>query len=316
LEAGEFELRFSIDPTAWRVVDRFESGPAHEYDGSDGDSIRFGDGVFGEMPNDGDVFEVRYRTSLGAIGNVPADTVTDVDPAWSTLITQASNPFAAEDGADAESIERVRSRAPFEFQTRTFRAVRPEDYDAAARTLAWVQRTGTQFRWTGSWPTVFSTVDPLGSASLGTDQLIELVRLLNRYRLAGYECYAPLPRYVSFDLQIFVCATSDAFQGDVIAGMESALRPVRRSDGSIGFFHVDNFTLGTPFERSRLEAAIQEVPGVAGVQSIEYRRRGVHRTFVNLPMRVPMAPGEVLLIENNPSRPERGSYRVTVEGGR
>jgi hypothetical protein len=143
-----------------------------------------------------------------------------------------------------------------------------------------------------------------------------LVRLLNRYRLAGYECYAPLPRYVSFDLQIFVCATSDAFQGDVIAGMESALRPVRRSDGSIGFFHVDNFTLGTPFERSRLEAAIQEVPGVAGVQSIEYRRRGVHRTFVNLPMRVPMAPGEVLLIENNPSRPERGSYRVTVEGGR
>ncbi len=35
---------------------------------------------------------------------------------------------------------------------------------------------------------------------------IELINLLNRYRLAGYESYVPAPRYVSLDLYLTVCA--------------------------------------------------------------------------------------------------------------
>ena len=76
-------------------------------------------------------------------------------------------------------------------------------------------RAGTVFRWTGSWLTVFTTADPKGTEVLPVDEHTELIDLLNRYRLAGYESYVPAPHYVSLDLRITVCARPDAFRGDV-----------------------------------------------------------------------------------------------------
>ena len=317
LEAGAFEEKFTLEAGSYRKVMDLPDGVATDYDGSEGTTIKFGDGTFGELPNDDDVFEVKYRESRGGAGNVPADSITGVDPAWAGIVLAARNPFAAEGGAEAETDEQVRRRAPEAFRTVAYRAVREEDYNAAAmRHLDWVQRAGTVFRWTGSWPTVFTTADPAGAGAIAVDEHVELIGVLNRYRLAGYEAYAPRPRYVSFDLRIRVCARAEAFRGDVQAGVERALRPERRLDGSVGFFHFDNFTLGTAFERSQLEAAIQAVPGVAGVLSIEYRRRGHLNNYVTLPSMVKFAPGEIFRVDNDANYPERGSYRVKVEGGK
>ena len=55
-----------------------------------------------------------------------------------------------------------------------------------------------------------------------------------------------------------------------------------RSDAA-GFFFADRFTFGTPLYRSRLEAAIQNAPGVGGVRAINYRQRGTFAGFVDLP---------------------------------
>jgi hypothetical protein len=316
LEAGEFDEAFTVDPGSWRRIADLESGEASDYDGSEGATLRFGDTVFGERPGDADVFEVRHRATRGAIGRVPADAVTRVDPAWVGVLVSATNPFPAVDGLDAETDEQIRQRAPEDFRVRTFRAVRPEDYNAAAATLTWVERAGTVFRWTGSWTTIFVTADPRNAGAIAPDQHLSLSHLLNRYRLAGYEVYAPAPRYVSFDLQIVVCAQATAFRGDVDAGIDRALRPVRYPDRKIGFFHFDNFTLGTPFERSRLEAAIQEIPGVAGVLSIQYRRRGQTAGFSELPPLVAFGTGEIFRMDNDMNHPERGSYRIRVEGGK
>lgn len=89
-----------------------------------------------------------------------------------------------------------------------------------------------------------------------------------------------------------------------------------RTDGTLGFFHVDNFTLGTPFQRSRLEAAIQAAPGVAGVLAVAYRRRGTMSSFGDLPMSVPLGIGEIFRLDNDNNHPERGSYQIDVRGGR
>src|SRR5262249_35269882 len=124
------------------------------------------------------------------------------------------------------------------------------------------------------------------------------------------------PVYVSFDLQIIVCAKPTAFRGDVYSGIDGVLRPVRYPDGEIGFFHFDNFTLGTPFERSRLEAAIHAVPGVAGVLSIQYRRRGQTTGLTELPPVVAFGSSEIFRMDNDANHPERGSYRIRVEGGK
>jgi hypothetical protein len=316
LDAGRAEECFTLEAGRYRAVANLEEGTVSDYDGSAGSVIRFGIGDFGEIPNDGDLYQVSYRESCGRAGVVPADSITNVDPAWAGLILSASNPFPSTGGAHAETDEQVRRRAPQAFQSIFYRAVRSEDYDAVARRLSWVQRAGTVFRWTGSWPTIFTTADPKSAGVITPQEHIELIALQNRYRLAGYEAYAPRPRYVSFDIRIRICAQPGAFRGDVYAGVESALRPMKYPDGTTGFFFFDNFTLGSPFERSRLEAVIQEVNGVAGVLSIQYRRRGYTSSFSELPSIIPLAPGEIFRLDNDNNHPERGSYRLSVEGGK
>jgi hypothetical protein len=197
-----------------------------------------------------------------------------------------------------------------------FRAVRPEDYEAAAESLPWVQKAGTSFRWTGSWLTVFTAVDPKGTEQIALDEHLQLIELLNRRRLAGYESYAPLPRYVAIDLRITVCVLPEWLPGDVERGVLDRLGSATRPDGSTGFFFADRFTFGTPLYRSRLEAAIQAVPGVKGVLSVTYRRRGSLVVFIDLPEVLPLGTTEILRVDNDPDFPERGTIRVLPEGGR
>lgn len=318
LDAEALEPAFTVDPVAWRPIAWGNDGrPTHyDIDGDLGSAIRFGDGVFGDPPAEGDLFDLAYRVGLGAGGNVSADSITAVDLAWAGLVSSARNPFAVTDGADAESAEHVRRMAPQAFRAVQFRAVRPEDYQAAAESLPWVQKAGTSFRWTGSWLTVFTAVDPRGTEQIALDQHLELIDLLNRRRLAGYESYAPLPRYVAIDLRIVVCVLPEWLPGDVERGVLARLGSAQRPDGSTGFFFADRFTFGSPLYRSRLEAAIQSVPGVKGVLSITYRRRGSLVTFADLPEVLPLGNAEILRVDNDPSWPERGTIRVLPEGGR
>jgi len=104
--------------------------------------------------------------------------------------------------------------------------------------------------------------------------------------------------------------------GDVEAGVLEVLSGDECPNGPTGFFFADRFTFGTPLYRSRLEAAIQDAPGVLGVSSITYRQRGVFAGFVDLPEVVTPAPSQILRVDNDPSWPERGTIQVIAEGGR
>jgi hypothetical protein len=207
--------------------------------------------------------------------------------------------------------------APQAFRaTPPYRAVRAEDYERAAMALPWVQRAGTSFRWTGSWPTVFTAVDPRASEELPPRRAAELTELLNRYRLAGYESFALPPRYASLDLEVTVCARPDAFRGDVQSGVLAVLDALPHADGTFGFFHPDRFTFGVPLERSAVEAAVQDAHGVDGVIDVRYSRRGQTPGLVPMPDFVPVARDEIVRVDNDPRRPERGSVRVVVRGGK
>ncbi len=320
LDAKPFASAFTLDPARYSRIARISDGSSFQehldYDGGEGDTIRFGDGIFGEIPDPESVFQVTYRVGGGAIGNVAADAIATIDPAALTSIAAVTNPFPATGGADREPAERVRRLAPQAFRAKQFRAVRSQDYQAAAQTLPWVQRAGTVFRWTGSWLTVFTTPDPLEGEALTVPQHTQLIDLLNRYRMAGYESYVPSPRYLSLDLRVQVCARPDAFRGDVEAALLVALSATRQRDGTTGFFHVDRWTFGMFLERSALEAAIQNAYGVAGVVAIQYRQRGITFTFLDLPDTVQIPVDAILRLDNDPSRPEQGSLNITVEGGK
>ena len=319
LDADPFDKTFTLDPMRYSAVGprRADGSVASEYDGSDGDTVRFGDGTFGRIPATGSIFEVSYRVGGGAAGNVAADAITRAEPGGplASLVTSITNPFPATGGADPEPDETVRRLAPEAFRAEMFRAVLREDYESQAEKLAWVQRARATRRWTGSWMTVFTAADPRGAGGLTTDQHIELVRLIDRVRLAGVEAYAVLPRYVPLDIEVTVCARPEAFRGDVRKAVLEALGARALPDGTAGFFHVDRFTFGTPLERSAVEAAVQRARGVHGVIDLTYRRRGAGADYVSMPESIPIGPNEVLRVDNNPSRPELGSVAVYVEGG-
>jgi uncharacterized phage protein gp47/JayE len=314
LQAERFEKGFTVDPVRYRPVARnSDNSISCDYDSDQGDTIRFGDGMFGEIPASGTVFQVTYRTGGGTTGNVAADSITRVQRPGILAVT---NPFAAQGGSDREPAERIRRLAPQAFRASQFRAVLREDYQAAAELFPWVEKAGTVFRWTGSWLTVFTTVDPKGTEQIPVSGHIDVINLLNRYRLAGYESYVPSPKFAALDLVITACAQPDAFAGDVQAAILKALSTAKFPDGTSGFFNFDNFTFGDPLERSVLEAAIQRVPGVAGVLSVMYRRRGVTPALMSMLDQVQVGSDEIIRVDNDPSRPERGSLKIVVKGGK
>ena len=309
---------FTLTPERYSPVAVIDGMTCFDYDGDDATTIRFGDGVFGQVPAPGTRFTVSYRTGAGAAGNVPADTITAVAPgsAQASGVLACTNPFPAAGGADAQTVAQVRDAAPEQFRAQPRYAVRPEDYVAAAQSLPWVAQAGSVFRWTGSWLSAYTTADPAASEQVSPGQLAELTALLNRQRLAGYASYVLSPRYLSVDLRVTVLAQSGQFRGDVAAAVLARLRPGSDPGGPAGFFDHSRWQFGAPLQRSALAAAVQAVPGVAGVLSIEYRLRGVQAGFTDLPDTVPPAPDQILRADDDPSRPEAGSVAVIAEGGR
>ncbi len=156
--------------------DLFDDGPdttafALEVEADGQAAVRFGDDVYGKRPASESEFVALYRWGTGSSGNVGADSighVVTIDPA----IAGVRNPLPARGGADRESIERVRQRAPVLFKTNQ-RAVTAEDYAAWASRHPEVQRAAATFRWTGSWLTVFVAVDRLGGLAVDEEFSVE-----------------------------------------------------------------------------------------------------------------------------------------------
>jgi hypothetical protein len=313
IDMAPSERAFALEPFRMRRLATLPDGSSfHDYDGDDGYTIRFGDGTFGGVPDAGTSFRVTYRAGGGIRGNVAADSVTRVDPSSPIAGLLVSNPFAAEGGSDEEPVERIRRLAPHAFRGKLLRAVRPEDYSRAAETLQWVSRGRSVLRWTGSWLTMFTAVDPRAATAATIDQRVELAETLDWYRMAGREVYSPAAVYAALDVFVIVCANPDAFRGDVEVAVREALSPLSPS----GFFHADHFTFGTPLDRSRLEASVQSARGVSGVVSLRVRRRGVHLRPIELPPVLSAGQYEIFRMDADPSHPEHGSLRIEVRGGR
>ena len=313
LEAQPFDKSFTLDAALYRLIQRRSDGSVQfDYDGDTGDTLRFGDGNFGLIPADGTSFSVTYRVGVGSAGNAGAEAISRIEPGQGTLadgLDSVRNPLPATGGAGAETLNHVRRIAPSAFRLPLERAVIASDYETIAATTfpTWVQRANTTFRWTGSWLSVFTTPDPVGGIAIAPDQRSALTDLLNRCRMTGYESYVPDPDYVSIDVLVQLCAQPAFFAADVEVAALAALT---------AFFAPDDFTFGQALERSALEAAVQAVPGVAGILCVEARVRGRSPTYMEMPDQIVVAADQIIRCVNDPSKPERGVLSVQVTGGR
>ncbi len=282
--------------------------------------LRFGDGINGIQPEPGASFRANYRVGLGTAGNVGRDSLilidtTGIDPATILLISGVTNPLPAWGGTDPETIDHVRQSAPYAFRTQ-LRAVTQDDYRDVALQYQGVRRAAATFRWTGSWHTVFLTIEREDHAMLDPNFIAGLESYVDGYRMAGYDLEVADALQVPLRIAMHVCVQDGYVATDVEAVLLSIFSDQVLPDGTLGAFHPDNLNLGQPIYLSPLYARAQAVDGVASVSITRFEREATPgdptglTTGVLVPDRL-----ELFVLDNDPNYPERGLFELQVDGG-
>lgn len=319
---------FTIEDGQWgRIADYWRDGEQfvhRDYASGNGYSIRFGDGEFGRLPPADSVMHIKYRLGTGtsanlAAGAVNALSIPNQDPPHTgdlaALVVAVSNPFSITNGKDPETQEQIRQLTPAAWQSSTLFALRPEDYGQQSETLDFVQKAQGSFRWTGTWLSAMTSIDPVDSYTLSEAQRDAVEGLLNCRRQAGRDVIVSNPVYINLDLLVSICISANAFPAHVKVQVMQALFCDGGNSGNSGFFDPDNFTFGSPLRRGALEAAITSVSGVEGVIGIELRIHGATDFEPFTSMEFDVADNELIRLENSPLYPERGSLSLACSGG-
>ena len=309
-------------PRAWSPrLDLLSSGPTAtdfvvevESDGSA--ALRFGDDRFGLRPDAGTAFAATYCVGNGSVGNVGAEAIERIlstDSALRDAIVR--NPLPAAGGTDPESMEQVRQYAPTAFRTQE-RAVTADDYARIAERHPAVQRATATFRWTGSWYTVFVTVDRAGGLPVDANLKAALRQYLEPFRMAGHDVEIDGPVFVPLELELSVLVQPEYFASAVRQAILEVLSNRARPDGRRGLFHPDNLTFGRAVYLSPIVAAVQAVDGVASVRVDLFQRQGLPSTAGQLAGKLTFERLEVARLDNDPDFPDRGQVRLNLRGGK
>ncbi|WP_414569487.1 putative baseplate assembly protein [Nostoc sp. CCY 9925] len=285
-----------------------------EIEGDGRTYIRFGDDVRGLRPAAGTEFTTIYRVGNGVAGNVGAEAIAHIVTNDGQVIG-VRNPLPAIGGVEPESIEDARQKAPYAFRTQE-RAVTPEDYAEVTARHPQVQKAAATFRWTGSWYTVFVTVDRFGGLLVDDKFKREIRQFLEKYRMAGYDLEIDAPSFVSLEIDMQVCVNRDYFRSDVKSALLQVFSNQILPNGTRGVFHPDNFTFGQPVYLSQLYAAALAVPGVDSVIFSKFQRQGTPSQEALDKGFLTLGRLEIARLNNDANFPEQGVLRLILEGGK
>ena len=285
--------------------------------------LRFGNGTDGMAPSRGHRFFAEYRIGNGVDGNVGAGTIRHLashDPVFATgtgndTVARIWNPLPATGGVEPESAEHARQHAPSAFR-RLERAVTPADYatlavrkDVTERCDLDVQRAEGTLRWTGSWYTVFLTVDRFGGAFVDDSFERDLRNCLERYRMAGQDLEVDAPRFVPLEIEMVVCVRPPYFYADVERALVDVFSNRTLPDGRRGLFHPDNFTFGQSVHLSAIYAAAQAVPGVDSLVVTTFQRQGIDSDTAIESGTLTLDRLEIARLDADANFPDRGVLR-------
>jgi hypothetical protein len=288
---------------------------------NDGDAfLRFGDGFHAIKPQTDHTYSVDYRVGNGVTGNVGAESLTRIVLAGSG-VTRVRNPLPAIGGMDSESIKQVQLYAPQAFRTQE-RAITEADYAAAAERHPEVQKAAATLRWTGSWYTVFITVDRMGGLPVDADFEKKLRIFIERFRMAGQDLEIDAPLFVPLDIIFTVCINPGYYRAHVKEELLKLFSSRDLVDGRRGFFHPDHFTFGQTLYLSQMIAMVMSVPGVKWVDAQDiptkpnrFRRWGQPSDGEFDAGRITFGRLEIARLDNDPSAPENGRIDFIMEGG-
>jgi hypothetical protein len=306
-----YAVRSLFDPAV--AGQPFAFVPEVENDGTT--YLRFGDGVDGAQPDAGWTFAATaYRAGQPSLGNVGATTITHVFKNIPHL-TGVWNPLPAAGGVDPESIAYARLRAPYAFNTQE-RAVTMADYVMFAKHNPAVLAAAAEVRITRSWRTVLITVQLQDGALLDATLLNALQATLDLHRMAGLDVEFENVTLIPLELAMHVCVDPKYRRDEVAQALLARFSDRVLPDGTKGIFHPDNFAMGQPVYVSPFYRAAQAVPGVVSVDVTLFGRSDIPGSTGLTKGYLMPERAEAFTLLNNPDFPERGTFTLTVDGGR
>lgn len=276
--------------------------------------LRFGDNQFGRRPPPGTTFSATYRVGSGQAGNIGANALTHIVSSDADILS-ITNPLPARGGTNPESLEQVQQLAPYTFRQQE-RAITADDYAKIATAHPAVQQAAATLRWTGSWYTVFLTIDRLGGGAVDAVFETEIRRYLDRFRLAGHDIEIDSPRYVSLEIELRVCVAPDYFRSQIREALLETFSNRVLPGGARGLFHPDNYTFGQSVYLSQLYAAAETIEGIESVEITTLQRQGVPGSDALETGKLELRRLEIARLDNDPNFPEHGVLRITLEGGK
>jgi hypothetical protein len=241
-------------------------------------SLQFGDGRRGMVPPEGknSIVAASYRIGGGAPGNVNPHTLTSLGRALA-YIEGVTNPVPASGGADRESIDEAKARAPYTIKSRD-RAVTTEDYEMLAL------RASTQLARAKCVPDRSNrghvTLALLPKADTRGEELTrrlvpsnEIMRFVKNYleerKLVGTVLNVVRPRYKDISLRVVLIRRSVGTSERLRKDIEHKLR--RFVHALVGGRDSKGWEFGRPVLKAELIHLVEEVPGVEGVDQLEIR---------------------------------------------
>lgn len=329
-EAPTAQVRLIGDGETWTArpdllaSDRYAPDFKVEPTSDGGARVLFGDGELGKAPDPDADFTAVIRMGGGPAGNVGPDAIRHMVLADQGLLVAVRNLIPATGGRARDADAAIKIAAPRAFRVQK-RAVTPADYAQAAESHPEVSRAAADLRWTGSWRTVFLSIDRVGGRPAQDPAFqADLRRLLGARRLAGHDLEIVEPRRAPLDIVLVACAEDGFYGQDVARDLADAFSAGMARDGRRGFFHPDAFSFGDPVRLSAMIARAMQVPGVRWVGTrlgddlppgrfARMDQPGVDHADAG---EIPIGPREVAEAANDPDAPDRGRVRFAVEGGR
>jgi len=240
--------------------------------------ITFGDGRRGIVPPEGknSVVARSYRIGGGAIGNVNAGTLTSLGRALA-YIESTVNPLPATGGADRETIDEAKNRAPHTIKSRD-RAVTSEDYEmlalrastSLARARCVPDRSNRGHVTLALVPKGETRTEELTRRLVPSNEVLRYVkRYLDDRKLVGTVLNVVRPRYKDMSLRVVLIRRSIGTSERLRKDIELKLR--RYLHSLVGGRDGKGWEFGRPVLKAELIHLAEEVPGVEGVDGLEIR---------------------------------------------
>ena len=321
LDSAAADQVFTLTPEQYSPVRTSNGTTWFDYDGDGGTTIRFGDGTFGASPQPGTVFTVTYRDRR-RVGRQRAgrhDRQRRARPGAGTRGRSLHQPLPRHAAAPTRRrSQQVRDRAPRKFSAEPLRAVQAGDYVGRGSLAALGAAGGHLVPLDGQLAHRAHHRQPRGNRG-AYDRPARVAHRPARPPAARRlrELRPPAGLRVDRPADHGLRAADRVRQRRRGGRAGRAAARASCPAGRPGSSTTSAGRSASRSSRARLLAAIQARHGRGrrdGRSNTE--SAACSRTGRRCRRRVTLAADRILRVDNDPSRPEAGSLRVIVEGGK